>query len=123
MIVFLISFLVIALVLLSEEFKEVPSAIYIAGNHVVIGYLLDAGAEPSHESDANDGADDVGGFNFHCLVLLAFESAQFVSHVAVLLEVIVVPVVFHAEVEDFFLKVFDAFFSAHLFSLLCSFCI
>ena len=95
--------------------------ILVADSHVVVADFCDAGNHPDGPDDEDYDADDVGSFSFHCLVLLAFESSQFVSHVAVLLIVIAVPTVFHAKKEDFSFEVFDAFFSAHLFSLLCSF--
>ena len=92
--------------------------ILIADGHVVVTDFHDTGNHPNGPDDEENDTDDFDGFSFHCLVLLAFESSQFVSHVAVLLIVIAAPAVFHAKKKDFFLKVFDAFFSAHLFSLL-----
>lgn len=95
--------------------------VLVADGHVVVADFHDTGNHPNGPDDEENDTDDFDSFSFHYLVLLAFESSQFVSHVAVLLVVIAVPAVFHAKKEDFSFEVFDAFFSAHLFSLLCSF--
>lgn len=95
--------------------------VLVADGHVVVADFHDASNHPNGPNDEKNDADDFDSFSFHYLVLLAFESSQFVSHVAVLLIVIAVPAIFHAKKEDFSFEVFDAFFSAHLFSLLCSF--
>ena len=57
---------------LEKQVDEVEGMILITNGHMIVADFHDAGNHPYGPNDEENGADNIGSFSFHCLVLLAF---------------------------------------------------